>query len=348
MSRPSPTIEGFRAAFRRPSLSFAEITWRWTVGAVACTLFLFSFFEFLNTLRVSNGDAALLRTRQPLLVGRAMSHILRGSLNRAVFAMLLSALALCVLWIIAASIGRAATSRALLDYMRQRLGVDGSSDLHPQSISFRSFSFRSLIILNSLRIVTALAAILALAGAANLAGFASPDASPNPGLAFILFLPFAGLVCIVWPLLNWFLSLAGLLAVRDGEDAFGALSAAATFFREHIGSIFAVSLWTGLAHLVALSIAGTALSFPLAFIQIVPPRVVIVMVVLVALAYFAVVDWLYIARLAGYICIAKMPESLASSEILPTPQFDPSAPVQTAIDRDELILGDIPNLPAET
>ena len=32
MSLPSPTIEGFRAAFRRPSLTFAEMAWRWTVG----------------------------------------------------------------------------------------------------------------------------------------------------------------------------------------------------------------------------------------------------------------------------------------------------------------------------
>lgn len=344
MSHPAPSIEGFRAAFRRPSLTFAEISWRWTVGAVAWTLFLFSLFEFLNTLPVTNGDVALLRTRQPLLVGRAISHILRGSLNRAVFVVLLASLALCLLWIIAASIGRAATVRALLDYSHERLLGSESSDSDGHSSSLRS-----LIVLSFFRIAVALAAMLAFAGAALLARFASPDTHPRPGMAFILFLLFAGLICIAWPLLNWFLSLASIFAVRDGEDALGALSAAVTFFLGNTGPVFAVGIWTGLAHLVALSVAGTALSFPLAFVQVVPSRLVIAGVILVALAYCAVADWLYIARLAGYICIVKMPETLASSVPAPTPpQFGSSAGIQTAIDRDELILGDIPNLAAET
>lgn len=342
MSLTSPTLEGFRAAIRRPSLTFAEISWRWAVGAVAWALFLFSFFEFLNTLLVSNSDAALLRTRHPLLVGRAISHILRGSLNRAVFAMLVATLALCVLWIIAASIGRAATVRALLDYSRERReGID-SSDHHA------SPAFQSLIGLNFLRVIAALAAILALVGAAILASFASPDATPRPGLAFILFLPFAGLICIVWPTLNWLLSLACIFAVREGEDVLGALSAAVAFFREHLGAVSAVSTWTGLAHLVAFSVAGTASSFPLAFIQIAPPRLMIAGVILVTLAYFAVVDWLYIARLAGYIVIADMPEAPAASASPVPPQTAPTITLQTTIDRDEPILGDIPNLALET
>src|SRR5216684_14501 len=113
MSRTSPTLDGFRAAFRRPALTFAEIAWRWAVGAVAWTLFIFSVIEYLNTLPVTRGDKALLGTRQPLLIGKAISHIFHGSLNRAVFAVVLGAAALVVLWIIAASIGRIATVRAL-------------------------------------------------------------------------------------------------------------------------------------------------------------------------------------------------------------------------------------------
>ncbi|MGC2729353.1 MAG: hypothetical protein WA254_09150, partial [Candidatus Sulfotelmatobacter sp.] len=111
MPRVSPTLEGFRASFRRPSLTLAEITWRWTVGAVGWALIFFWLIEFLDTLPVTRGDAALLSTRHPLLVGRALSHILRGSLNRAVLAALLAAVALALLWIITASIGRAATVR---------------------------------------------------------------------------------------------------------------------------------------------------------------------------------------------------------------------------------------------
>jgi hypothetical protein len=64
--------------------------------------------------------------------------------------------------------------------------------------------------------------------------------------------------------------------------------------------------------------------------------------------YFALADWLYIARLAGYVCIVEMPEAV----LIPSPSTPPVAgpPVQTApvldtaIDRDELILSDVPNL----
>jgi hypothetical protein len=144
MSQVSPTLEGFRAAFRRPTLTFAEIAWRWTLGATAWALLLFSFFEYLNTLPVTHADAALLSTRHPALVGRALTHILRGSLNRVVLAALLGALALSLLWIVTASIGRAATVRALLDYFAGRRNVADDSSAET-SEKVESLSFRWLV-----------------------------------------------------------------------------------------------------------------------------------------------------------------------------------------------------------
>ncbi len=337
MPRVSPTLEGFRAAFRRPSLTFTEIAWRWTVGAAASALFLFSLLEYLDSLLVTNGDLALLRTRQPLLVGRAFTHILRGSLNRAVLAAMFGMIALSLLWIVAAAIGRTVTVRALLDYFHRDVtdGATRSDGIKPRAV-------RSLIGLNFLRVALTLAALLAFAGAAGLAGLASPDAHPRPGLAFLLFLPLAGVICIAWPMLNWLLCLACIFAVRDGDDALDAIFTAVTFSRKRSGPVFAVSTWTALAHVTALSIAGTAVSLPLAFIQIAPAQFVIGAVILVALAYFAVADWLYIARLAGYVRIAEMPNAPASSERSPAP------PPQTSIDRDEPILMDVPNLAVET
>jgi hypothetical protein len=339
MSSVSATLEGFRAAFRRPSLTFAEIAWRWTVGAVACALLFFSLIEYLDTLPVTNGDAALLRTKQPLLVGRAMAHIFRGSMNRAVLAGLLAALALSFLWILAASIGRAVTVCGLLAYFRRDAAGDAPAVTY-NAVKRRPLN--SLLWLNFLRVALTLAALLAFAGAAILVSFASSDAHPRPALVFTLFFPLAGLICIVWPMLNWLLSVACIFAVRDGYDAVGALSAAATFSQEHSGPVFAVSTWTGLAHLAAFSVASTAASLPLAFIQVAPGRLIIAAVILVTLAYFAVVDWLYIARLAGYMCIAEMPAALAEPAPLPAP------PPQTSIDRDEPILSDMPNLAVET
>jgi hypothetical protein len=339
MSRVSPTLEGFRAAVRRPSLTITEIAWRWTMGAVAWALFLFSLVEYLGSLPVTNGDAALLRTRQPLLIGRAIAHILRGSLNRAGLAALLAALALSLLWIVAASVGRAATVRALLDYFQRRFAGHVSAETPG---AMKPWPLRSLIGLNFLRVVLALAAMLAFAGAAILVSFASPSAHPRSGLALILFLPLAGLICLAWPMLNWLLSLACIFAIRNGDDLLSALSAAVSFSRERCGPVFAVSTWTGLAHLATFSIATTAVSFPLAFVRVAPTRLIVAAVMLVTLAYFAVADWLYMARLAGYVCIAAMPEALAESATLPSP------PLLTSIDRDEPILSDVPNLVVET
>jgi hypothetical protein len=143
-------------------------------------------------------------------------------------------------------------------------------------------------------------------------------------------------------MLNWSLSIAGIFAVRDGVECLGALSTAITFCRARSGPVFAVSAWTGAAHLTAFSVASTAVSLPLAFLQIAPGRLVIAAVILVALAYFAVADWLYMVRLAGYVCIAQMPEAQAPAAILP------ARPLQTSIDREEPILSDHPYLALET
>jgi len=348
MSLSSPTLEGFRTAFRRPSITLAEVVWRWTVGAVASALFLFGLVEYLGTLSVNHVDATLLRTRQPLLVAHAITHILRGSLDRAVFTALAGALALSLLWIIAASIGRAATIRALLDPFRGKTARNASTEI-PNA----SASFRSLIGLNFLRVAAALAAILAFLGAAILATLASSDADPQPGLVFIIFIPLAAFICMAWHAMNWLLSLASIFAVGDRKDALAALSAAVTFLRERMGSVAAVGTWTGLAHLVAFSAAASAISLPLAFVQVAPARLIAVIVILLTLAYFAIVDWLYIARIAAYVSIAEKPEAsaLPASMLVPPPagrHFPLSTPTTTTIDRDELILGDVPSLGAET
>jgi hypothetical protein len=351
MARVSPTLEGFRAALRHPLFTVAEISWRWTIGAASCALVLYGFFEYLNTLPVSKSDLALLASRQPALMGRAITHIFQGSMNRAVLAALCAGLALSLFWIFAASIGRAATVRALVDFFREKFASEvarGDSDHDGMTrASDGTESFFSLVGLNFLRVALVLAALMALLGAAILVGFASSKANPQPGLVFVLFLPAAALICSIWSMLSWLLSLAGVFVVRDSEDALGALFAVVDFCRDRTGAVFAVSTWTGLAHFVAFSVAGTTVSLPLALLQVIPSRLVLAVMMLVTLAYFAVVDWLYMARLAGYVCILEMPEAIAASDPLPAdpPQagsYALSALIET-IDRNEPILSDVPN-----
>jgi hypothetical protein len=357
MPRISHTLEGFRATWHRPSLTFAEISWRWIVGATAWALFAFSLIEYLRTLPVNNSELLMLRSRHPALVANALAHIMRGSLPRIVIAALIGGLLLLFLWIIFASIGRAATVRNLLDYFADRKAValtaqgseasEKNTEMDSTAMSPRS-SFKALVGLNFLRATLALAAILGLFGAAILAGFVSSQAHPHTGLAFFLFLPMAAFVCFAWWQLNWFLSLSALFVVRNGQDALSALSATVAFCRERIGAVLAVSTWFELAHLILISVASSVIFIPLGFTPLVPVRIALAVTCLLSLFYFAIADWLYMGRLAGYVCIAEMPEALLSPppSIAPFPVTElpmiASVSLQTSIDRDEPILSDMP------
>jgi len=353
MPRISPTLEGFRAALRRPSFTLAEITWRWTAGTTTVTVLLFGLVEFLGTLPVTDRELLFLRTRHPYLVAQAVAHILRGGMSRAVISLTLAVLLLTLVWIVAASFGRYVTVSALLDYFRDAAGganhdegdVVGNVSTTAMA-SLESSPLSLLVRLNFLRAAVTLAALASFAGAVFLAGFASADGRPRPVLALLTFLILAVVICVTWNSLNWMLSLAAIFAVRDHDDTLTAISTAVSFSRERSAAIFSVSTWTALVHL-AVFIGATAVVFiPLGFVAFVQWRLVVTLVLILTLAYFAVADWIYMARLAGYVCIAEMPEAMLAPEP-PMPQ-PTSPPIQTTIDRDEPILSDLPNLVAET
>lgn len=344
----SPTAEGFRATLRRPSFTFAEIAWRWVVGGTALALFFFGLFEYLNTLPVTSGEMLFLRSRQPYLVAQAIAHILRGGWNRAVLSLLLAALLVSLLWMVAASLGRIATVRALVEYFRSaawRARIPGPSQDSVTEVAASTPKGRliPLVRLNFLRVALGVATILGLLAADIIAGFASPAKDPQPGLAFMLFLPMAVLILLVGWALNWFLSVAGMFAVRDDGDSLDAISSAVGLCRERTGAVLAVSSWTGLAHLVVFVGATTIVSMVLGFAPLLPWRLILLVVTFLTTAYFAVVDWLYMARLAGYVCIVEAPDALLRPTAPMTVPPPVAPPVKTAIDRDELILSDLPH-----
>ena len=326
--------------------------WRWCFGATGIALLFFALFEFLKTLPVTNGELLFLRTRHPYFVSQAIARILRGSLGRAVMSSMVAFVLLALLWMIAAAVGRIATVRALLEYFRlnfsRRMAATDVSTSADQSDDLPARNpFRSLFDLNFLRVSVALSAILAIVGATILAGFASPASHPQPGLFLLLWFPMIGLICVIGWALNWFLSLAGLFVVRDAADAMGAISAAASLCRERPGAVLAVSTWTGLAHLSAFVGATTVAAMPLSTLGILPGRVILLGVFGLTLAYLALADWLYMARLAGYVCIAEMPESWFAPPPATSPPPVPPT-VEATIDRDELILSDVPGLIGQT
>jgi hypothetical protein len=332
MPRRSPTLEGFSTLFRLPALGLAEITWRWMLGAAFVAANIFAFVQFLNTLPVSTADLLLLRTRHPLMVSRALTHILAGSGFRALAAALVLALSFSAAWVIVAAIGRAITLKALLT-------------LHQSGeVSVR---VSPLIGLNLLRVALTFAALIGLRGGLLLAAMVSPKTDPSPGSAMLIFLLVAMLLGFCWTVLNWFFSLAAICVALQSSTTFKAVPQAVDLFRDRTGPILAVSIWFGLAHAIAFVVAISVVAFPLAFINLLPGGVVLGGVILVTLLYFAVADYLYAGRLAAYVYIAENPDSFAQVVAAP-PGSSPNTRLRNGIDQDELILSDLPlgNLPA--
>ncbi len=330
MPRRSPTLEGFKLIFRRPSLGIGEISWRWTFGAGATTLLCLSFLEYLDTLPVSNRDLFLLRSRQPALISKAFSHILAGSGPRFIMASIILGLTLALAWVVIGSFGRAATLKSLLNYFWK----EDADKTFP-------FRMRPLLGLNFLRAAALVAVLVGSVGAMVLGGMVSSEKNPSPGLAFLIFLVVVAAAWLVWSVVNWVLSLACIFVVTKEADTLGAIDDAVSFFREHMGAVFAVSSWFGIGHVVVLSVASSAVAFPLAFVGVLPGRMVFFAVLVIALLYFAAVDLLYLGRLGSYVWIAEGPAIEPMPEIAPAPPLF-LGPPDERVDPDDLILSDLP------
>lgn len=313
MKRHSPTLEGFQTMFRLPSLGLAEIAWRWSFGLAVGALLAFSLREYLATLPVTAGEMLLLRTRQPALILQALSRIMEGSAPRAMAALVVLLLGLTVAWTLLASVGRAAILKTLFETFQGRSGESETS--RPGS----------LVYLNFLRATVTLATVAASFGALFLSAAASSKTDPSPGSALLIFYMLILFIGLAWVVLNWFLSLAAIFVVGHGQDTFGALRAGVDLCWTHPLSVTAAAIWFGLAHALAFVVASSAAAAPLAFAEVLPAGVVLGGLLLVTLLYFAVVDFLYIGRLAAYVFMLEVP----AIQVVPA---------------DDDILSDIPGL----
>ena len=292
MPPPTPIREGFRAIWRQPSIFLAELAWRWSWGGAALILTGLALFEYLHTLVVTPTELMLLRLKHPLAVSRAMADIFHGSGPRVVLTALVLIPAFALLWILLGALGRFTTLRALVAQVEQ--------DWTPNR-----GAIRSLIGLHGLRVALALAGLLSFLGAALVASSVSTRNNPHLGFATLLFIPLAGLVSVIWSWVNWFLSISTIFTVRDGADTFGSVAAALEFCRRSGRKTTPVSFWFGAMHLVAFVIGTTVVAYPLALASLIPPGITLLLMAFVLLAYFAVADYLYLARLAGYLAIVE-------------------------------------------
>jgi hypothetical protein len=343
MQSRSPTLEGFRAMLLRPSVGLAEIAWRWSLGAACLTLLLVSAIEYLDTLPVSSGDLLLLRTRQPLLISHAIARIFSGSALRAIETLVALAVAFSIAWLGMASLGRAATLKALLVHFREG---ESPRSVHGDQGQLRLADLRALLGLNFLRVAVTLAAVVGSFATFWVGGAVSSVENSAPAADFLICLALLMLVGWAWSMLNWFLSVAAVFVVAEARNTFAAIASTIDLVRRRAASVFAAGVWFGLAHVTAFLAASSIVAFPLGLAEFLPRGAVLGGVVLVTLLYFAAADFLYIGRLAAYLGIVELPEAPGvASFISPPRSSSPEAAPRTpsaGVDPEELILSDGP------
>jgi hypothetical protein len=273
---------GFRAVLRQPALVLGEIAWRWGFGVAAWVLVIAALRRILANVDVSEAERLIARRSDAFVIADAGARILAQVLPQFGRACVVLVPAISVLWIAAATLGRGATMQAMLATPAARV---------PR------IRFGALAVLNALRALYTLAAMAAFVGAMLLAGTAMPALDVT--VAALTWILLAFVVAFFWSAVNWFLALAPIWIVRDGRSALKSIADSASLFRGEPGEYMAIAWWFGLlrtlavaAAIVAALVAGAASGSNAAAIAI---------CIAVSLAYFAVADFLYIARLAAYL-----------------------------------------------
>jgi hypothetical protein len=335
MSSFSPTAEGFRMIFRRPAIPFAEIAWRWTFAAAAWVLGITFLLGYMGSLPVTAADRLLLGTQQPVLISRALQRIFHGSAFRFTEAGIVLLIGLGIAWIVLASLGRAATLSALLE----EFGI--ASDLS-RRISGRTL--RSMLALNFLRAAVFLAAKVGGIGAILIASSFWASTHVSVGDASRLWFGLLLLDGVIWAILNWLLSTAAVFVAVEQKGALSAVGSCAGFCVEHPGRVIAAGIWFGLPHLGAFLTAWGAAFTVLSTVGAWRIGPALVLEFLIIAGYCAVADFLYTGRLAAYVAMVRGPEAELSGEASPTGCAGGESSVDRSVDRDELILSDVPLL----
>lgn len=283
-------------------IAIYEIGWRWAFGVGTLLMIAIAARQLLASVPLSNGDIASFRSREPLLIAGAVLHIWEHSGAHVVAVCALVAIAASVLWMLLASAGRILTLDPLLTAESKR-------------------NHAGVFAIHFLRLIWAWVAFVACIAVVVLSSYIAVETASNPdkpNLPLYLLLVFLGLpvVLIVWSVANWYMSLAPVFCLQEGERAFSAIGSA----REHVrrrrsefaraSSVYAAPRFIALVLLIVFAaIAASSLA----------PRPATVVIIFLSLAYFAFADFLYVARLAKYVALFAVTERPGAAPQLVTP-----------------------------
>jgi hypothetical protein len=218
-------------------------------------------------------------------------------------------LAIALIWGILSALGRFVTVKRL------RAGLT-------------SLRFRSIFALQLLRgLVSWFSFVLLLAASIGEMLIATHGPQPDLVLYYLMMLPSVILISAFWLTVNWYLSMAAIFG-REGQSVRGAFRQALQTVRrqrsDFAGTGFVFLLFRVVVLLIATAICGLASGMAGTASQS-----YFVLLMVVSLAYLAVADFLYMARMAAYLALAAAhvdpagPKLVATSSAMPVENTTP-------------------------
>jgi hypothetical protein len=295
MAATNPIRAGFAQALRSLGLTLIEIAWRWAFGVGAILLLLAGFYRLVAGLDVTAGEEAAFRSGDAQLAAAAILQIFHGTGDLFIRAALILAPIISIWWIVTATMGRMGTLKILLP--------GGSSRNAAQVLRSN--------ILRATAMWTGILLWFAIIGFASIVSykFSSSD-EPNLLVYFVFVILFLPPASVWWAIMSWRLSLAPLFSFRDGKGGIAAYRQVRKHVREHRAEFVKVNLVFGVMRAVAVVvlIAACAIVGSVATGRSGIAFVTAVIVVL-SLIYFAVADFLSVARLGAYVAILSSRDS---------------------------------------
>jgi len=302
---PNPITQGLRAVTRDPAIFLVEILWRWSFAILACLLVAGVGVMLLGPLHVGHAWDTAWRSRDPQRMGQLVfAVLLLLGMKVIVIAAIAVPLTIALLWGIFSALGRFVTVKRL------RVGLT-------------SLRFRTILALQLLRgFIGWLSLVLLFAAMFGEALIASRGPQPDLLLYYLMVLPSVVLIGSFWLTVNWYLSLAAIFG-REGQSFRGALRQARQTVSQQrsdfTGTGFVFLLFRVVALLIATAICGLTSGMVGS-----SPQGYFTLLIIVSLAYFAIADFLYVARMAAYLALAAAhadpaagPTLVATSSAMP-------------------------------
>ncbi len=301
---PNPITQGLRAVTRDPATFLVEILWRWSFALLACVLVAGVGLKLLGPLHVAKAWDTAWGSRDPQRIGQLLVAIVLLLGVKLIIAAVAVPLAIALLWSILAALGRFVTVKRL------RAGLT-------------SLRFRTILALQLLRgLISWFSLVLLFATTFGEALIATRGPQPDLLLYYLMVMPSVILIGAFWLTVNWYLSLAAIFG-REGQSVRGALRQARQTVRQQrsdfAGTGFVFLIFRTVILLIAAAICG--LTSGMAGTA---PQSYFVLLMVVSLAYLAVADFLYMARMAAYLALAAAhvdpaagPKLVATSSAMP-------------------------------